>query len=71
MTGCVGNFFRYSFIAVTSFKLSPSESNKSSGVYSGVFDTSCAVWGTFFPIHGCGVARSELEASSLSLVGFH
>jgi hypothetical protein len=65
------HFFRYPFIATFFFKLSPSESNKSSGVSSGVFDTSSAVWSTVFPIPGCGVARSGLEASVLALVGCH
>jgi hypothetical protein len=65
ITGCVRNFFRYSF------KLSPLESSKSSSVSSGVFDTSSTVWSTFFPIPGCGFARTGLVVSVLALVGCH
>jgi hypothetical protein len=69
ITGYTKIIFRYPFIAVLFFKLSPSKSNKSFGVSPGLFDTSSAICSTFFPISGCGVARSGIEALVLALVG--
>jgi hypothetical protein len=71
ITGYTSIFFRYPFIGTFFFKSYPSERSKSSGIYSGVFDTSSAVWSIVFPIPGCGVARSRFEASVLALVGCH